>query len=473
VIGDGTDIGAFELYAPPPLSLVVSNTNESGAGSLRQSILDIDANVGDITEGTNVITFATNVNGTITLTNGELLISRDLALIGPGANRLAVSGNHASRVFHITNATVSISGLTISNGRADVGGGGVFNQNLSTLLAPTLTISNCTLSGNSATNASAGGGGIYNGGTFAMVTLNLIDSTLSGNSSANNGGGIYNNGFNGSATLTVKGSILRDNSAANGGGIYNNGFNGEAVVTVTATTISSNYAVSGVGGGIINDGGFGSATLTVVASTLCGNSAGSGGGIYNTAFNGSAALEIGDTILMAGASGANIAGGLVTSDGYNLSSDSGGGYLSATGDQIGTDPKLGPLQNNGGPTFTHALLSNSPAIDKGKSLGVTADQRGAPRPFDFASLSNASGGDGSDIGAFELGAPRLNIQRVNANAVLSWPSYYGEITLQSVTNVIASNSWATVAGTPVVVAGQYLLTNGPISGNRFFRLKGN
>jgi hypothetical protein len=67
----------------------------------------------------------------------------------------------------------------------------------------------------------------------------------------------------------------------------------------------------------------------------------------------------------------------------------------------------------------------------------------------------------------------LSIQRVNTKVVLSWQSCYGDFTLQSVTNVIASNSWANVAGTPVVVANQCLLTNGPISGNRFYRLKGN
>ena len=57
--------------------------------------------------------------------------------------------------------------------------------------------------------------------------------------------------------------------------------------------------------------------------------------------------------------------------------------------------------------------------------------------------------------------------------VISWQSYYGDFTLQSVTNVAASNSWANVAGTPVVVASQYVLTNNPISGNKFYRLKGN
>jgi hypothetical protein len=110
-----------------------------------------------------------------------------------------------------------------------------------------------------------------------------------------------------------------------------------------------------------------SAAITIDNSTLSGNYAPvHGGGIYNNNGGlGSATLTIRDTIL--GASGENIfnSGGTVTSLGYNVSNDGGGGFLTATGDQINTDPMLGPLQDNGGPAFTHALLSGSPAIDAG------------------------------------------------------------------------------------------------------------
>ena len=94
----------------------------------------------------------------------------------------------------------------------------------------------------------------------------------------------------------------------------------------------------------------------------------------------------------------------VTSLGYNLSGDAGGGFLTVTGDQINTDPMLGPLQNNGGPTFTHALLTGSPAIDKGKNFsGSTTDQRGTgfARTVDLG-FPRPAGGDGTDIGAFEV-----------------------------------------------------------------------
>ena len=88
-----------------------------------------------------------------------------------------------------------------------------------------------------------------------------------------------------------------------------------------------------------------------------------------------------------------------------MSSDDGGGVLTASGDQINTDPLFDPngLQNNGGPTDTIALATGSPAIDKGKDIGGTGrDQRGFVRPFDLAAIPNATGGDGSDIGAFEV-----------------------------------------------------------------------
>ncbi len=112
------------------------------------------------------------------------------------------------------------------------------------------------------------------------------------------------------------------------------------------------------------------------------------------------------TILNANASSENIFNdsGAVTSLGSNLSSDGAGGVLTNATDQTNTDPKLGPLQDNGGPTFTHAPLPGSPAIDKGTNFSVsTVDQRGFVRTIDNV-LTNPSGGDGTDIGAVEIAA---------------------------------------------------------------------
>ena len=123
------------------------------------------------------------------------------------------------------------------------------------------------------------------------------------------------------------------------------------------STLSGNSAYSG--GAIYN---WSAATLPITNSTFSGNFCGItfnayGGGILNEG----GTVKIGNTIFKAGPVGENIYNvqqfGHVTSLGYNLSSDNGGGYLTATGDRINTDRKLGPLQNNGGPTFTHLPAS--------------------------------------------------------------------------------------------------------------------
>src|SRR4029077_9192830 len=139
--------------------------------------------------------------------------------------------------------------------------------------------------------------------------------------------------------------------------------------------------------------------VEITNSTISGNSAGSGGGIYNSAGQFGGRLEFGNTIFNAGASGENIFnnGGTVTSHGYNISSDNGGGYLNGPGDQINTDPLLGPLQDNGGPTLTHAPLPGSPAIDTGDPSFTPPpdfDQRGPGYPRVFNGHI--------DIGSFEI-----------------------------------------------------------------------
>jgi hypothetical protein len=364
-------------------TITVMNTNDSGSGSLRQALAD--ANDGD------TINFDASATGTIALTSGELLVNDSITISGPGANILAVDGNHASRVFHINpDKTVTISGLSITNGAATGSfpagyGGSIFNDR------STLTINNSTLSGNS---ASQSGGGIASFGDFGSATLTINNSTLSGNSASLGGGGIFNNGEHGSATLTINNS-----------------------------TLSSNSAPVSLGGGIFNDGrNSGSAALTIKNSTLSGNSASAAGGIDNEGDGGSATLTIGATILKTGADGENILNdsGPVTSSGYNISSDNGGGYLGATGDQINTNPMLDPngLQDNGGPTLTIALQPGSPAIDKGENFsGSTTDQRGTgfARTYDDPAIANATGGDGTDIGAFEVQA---------ANTVCPQPQGY-------------------------------------------------
>jgi hypothetical protein len=316
-------------------TIIVSNTNDNGPGSLRQAL--VDANDGDTID-------ATGISGVITLTSGQLLADKSVTINGAGADVLAVDGNTASRGFQIgSGETVTISDLTIRNGQGGFGGG-IFNG-----AAATLTITNSALSGNTAG---------FGGGTFNAGTLTIVNSTVSGNT-ASEGGGTYTDG---GGTLTISNSTISGNTAASVGG-----------------------------------GSFNLRTLVITNSTISGNTAASaGGGIFNIG-----TLEIGDTILKAGALGANIAnnGGTVTSLGYNISSDDGSGFLTGPGDQINTDPLLGPLQNNGGPTFTHALLPGSPAIDAGDPKFTPPpyyDQRGP----DFWRVRNGR----IDVGSFEVQA---------------------------------------------------------------------
>src|SRR5262249_5114637 len=163
----------------------------------------------------------------------------------------------------------------------------------------------CTFSGNSAYF----GGGIYNDGNSGNASLYISACTFSRNSANDSGGGIYNGAEAGNATLKVLDSTFSTNSAQYGGGIYSDGFYGSAGLSVNASTFSGNSAIS-VGGG----------------------------SIYNIGFNGTATVQIGDTILSAGASSAPLQndGGTVASLGYNLSSDNGGGFLTATTDQVNT-----------------------------------------------------------------------------------------------------------------------------------------
>lgn len=267
-------------------TFTVLNTNDAGCGSLRQAILDANA-----CPGANTIDFDPAVTNTITLTTGELLINDDLTIVGPGPEWLAIDGNYpntTNRVFVVEpDLVVTIASLTITNGYY-FAGGGIVNGG-------TLTVSNCTLSGNSA----------YFGGGIANFdgSLAIIDSTLSGNSTIpvieidhplavllNAGGGILNLGLQTNATLTVSGSTFSQNSAGIGGGIYNGNLsvldffgysNTVSTLQITDSTLTTNVAF--FGGGIFNGAISNSVAALIVSNcTLSGNSAViKGGGIGN------------------------------------------------------------------------------------------------------------------------------------------------------------------------------------------------
>ena len=170
----GRYCGQYGTPTPTPTptpTLIVTNTNDSGPGSLRQALADV-------IDG-DVIGFA--VTGTIGLTSGELLVTKNITISGPGAENLAVNGNGKSTVFHIaTGETVTISGLTITNGHVSDSGGGIHNDHA------VLTLNNCIITGNLA--AGNIGGGIHNDGkNIGHATLQINNCLIT-----NNSGGIYN-----------------------------------------------------------------------------------------------------------------------------------------------------------------------------------------------------------------------------------------------------------------------------------------
>jgi hypothetical protein len=297
---------------------------------------------------------------------------------GIGGNRaLNAGGGICNDAANSGTATVSMWNSSVQGNLASFsnfpsGGGGAGGGIANSGSGANMMLTNCNVNGNLAgipdPFPAGTGGGITNSGT-----LTIIVSTIKNNQGYVQGGGIYNGG-----TLTITSSTVSDNWASgqhdgvgwgDGGGIMNLG-----TLTLANSTLSNNFA-SDTGGGIYGSG-------AITNSTISGNRANEeGSGIFATG-----GIEIGNTILNAGTFGANIVGnpGTVTSRGYNLSSDDGGGFLTATGDQINTDPVLGPLQDNGGPTFTHLPLNGSPALDAGDP-GFTPppfeDQRGRLRVF--------------------------------------------------------------------------------------------
>jgi predicted outer membrane repeat protein len=312
-------------------------------------------------------------------------------------------------------SVVTITNSSVISNSASLDGGGIYGD------APngTLTIINSAVSDNAAADD---GGGIYqNSGTLTIEVSDIVSNTaqsngggvaktgdtmriertvIGGNTAVVHGGGVYGS----NTTVTIDDSTVRDNqlsgASSSGGGIFN-----DAQMTLTNVTVAGNTSIQD-GGGIHSQD-----PMTLTNVTVSGNTAGNGGGILHTGGNtmtllnctianntigtggGPGGIRAYSPVLMrntiiANNEGANC-GGSLTSQGYNLeSADSCG--LNATGDTTNTNPLLGPLQNNGGttvglgePTLTHALLTNSPAVDAGDPAFAPPpayDQRGVGFP---------------------------------------------------------------------------------------------
>ncbi|MGE0132868.1 MAG: choice-of-anchor Q domain-containing protein [Blastocatellales bacterium] len=377
--GGMTDVSAITLKSAQsaferreatarPAAITVTNTNDSGPGSLRQAIIDV-------TPG-DTIDFSASVRGVISLA-GELIINKNLSLQGPGASLLSVSGDGASRVFTIGNSAtnVVISGLTITDGNAN-DGGGIQNNGV-------LSVLDCYISGNQA--GGNGGGGILNNG---VLTVN--QSTIVDNFSTFTGGGICQISR---GSMTVLNSTINGNFAnQDGGGVTNQGAGGAATFNCTNCTISGNTTGTLGGSGVLNIANGSAATTNLLNCTIVNNASVSGSGLAN--FGGPATLIIKNTIVAYNTGGPQFSNsGSLTSLGNNLYSDN--SLPPASGDKPSTDPLIAPLADNGGPTMTHALHKLSQAIDAGGSSSALVDQRG---------LSRVDDGDGDNTSAVDIGA---------------------------------------------------------------------
>jgi len=310
------------------------------------------------------------------------------SILGAGPAQTIVDGNGLDNVFYISGPrTVTIDGITIRNGTTSNIGGGIHSEGL-------LTVSHCVIEHN---EAGAWGGGIYSG-ISSGASLTVIDTVIRSNT-AGLGGGIYTR-----SPTTLRNSALDGNMASDsGGGIYNDG-----QLTVTNSTISTNAANT-------NGGGIYSATAAFIYSTsLVDNDAdhdrdelgGIGGGIFTAA--GSRFVAVNTLLARNTINDAPLpdnCNGTLEVYGMNLLDDVvgctfvGNGAIATGSLSPGT---IGPLQDNGGPTSTHALLDGSEAIDATTAQGCI-DETGTPLTTDQRGAARVAGAR-CDVGAYESGS---------------------------------------------------------------------
>lgn len=325
--------------------------------SLREAVRAVDAGSGGDTIAIPGGRFRLTIAGAgeDAAATGDLDLTKSVTIQGAGARQTLIDGSGVDRVFDVASGvTALIADVTVTGGLVNDGGGGINSAGTLTLLRDTIASNEAIAAGNNA------GGGVSSSGI-----LTVTQSTISGNR-AYNGGGIAFSGTAMIADSTIGGNRAGGvGSNGDGGGIH--GSSGSSL-GLTGSTVADNHAFNGAGSG----GGIDVPTATLKSSIVANNRAHES--------NGSASYV--DNC-------ANAA----TSNGYNLSDGHDCG-LTATGDRQDVDPRLGPLQDNGGPTDTEALLGNSPAIDAGDACSAL-DQRGTTRPR----------GAKCDIGPYEFAPP--------------------------------------------------------------------
>ena len=419
--------GGRVVYIPSGYTVTLTSLTLTGGDSSQGGVVDYGGGL-------------YNTGSTVTISNSQILTNT------AGSRGGGIYNTSGSSVLTLTNS------LLRGNSSGGFGGGGLHNRSSgsatvdnSTIISNTattgggiynsssngLTVMNSSIISNTATG-SAGGGGLYQEDSTSWMTV--ISSTIRGNQatgSPGTGGGIVNV----LGQLDMINSNVANNEAKKGGGLYNQGF--PAVATLVNSTFSNNRA-NGVGGGIHNQSG---ASVKATNSTFSGNEAlVTNGGALNNIFqagtnstmiltnttivsntatgNGGGVNNTGDITLtnslIAYSSGSGgdcyNNGGTVGDNGYNLIEDSGNACGLTDGSNnniVGSDPLLGPLADNGGPTWTHALQFDSPALDRipyainGCGTTIDTDQRSIFRP----QMSRC------DIGAYESEAYQLTVTK--------------------------------------------------------------
>ncbi len=432
----------FRITAMSPRLVTISGVTITN-GTTAANGGGINLEVGTLTLVSSVVTNNTAPTGGVaTGAGGGIMAERDTRLNVIDSvisnNTSARAGGGISTSTSGTGGQLTVARTTVSGNSATLtGGGGIYISPVSSLSMTSSIVTNNTLLGNGfsgagiynqgaaslhggsidANNASgtgASGGGISNTGSLSLTGVRVANNTAFGGASL--GGGIMNTG-----SLAIEQSTISTNS---GGGIVNS-----ATLTLANSTISGNTFTgsSGVGAGINN---LNNGTTTLTGCTIAFNAATQrGGGVANGTSN--ATVNSRNTIIALNtaptggpAPGLNVFGTFV-SQGYNLigsttASENSGFTNGINNDIVGgagpaaIDPLLDPLANNGGPTFTHALQANSPAIDAGSGFWVVTDQRGRDRFNDIPAMPTPPGGDGSDIGAFEYFGAAPPLQLINA-----------------------------------------------------------
>jgi hypothetical protein len=387
--------------------ILVSTLEDSSDGdytlgdlSLREAL-----EIADALGGSREIVFANHLAGTIELNGTQLVVASNVNIVGPGVDRLTIDAGGDSRVFEINGAyAVGIRGMKITGGGGVNQGGGIYNNN-----SGTLTLDSVRVTDNQTNlTGSVNGGGVYS----AYGSLQVINSTFDDNDSRY-GGGLYVYVDQSSDVVLIANSTISGNTAYDGsqtgagGGITISSTSGNTNVTIVGTTISGNSA--GHSGGVRIAGG----PVAIVNCTITDNDAlqssegGQGGGI---AVVSSGALTLNNTIVADNTAYSGypdlVNWATVNTSSNNLIGDAGNSGItnSTNGNMvIGTsgDPGLLPLGDYGGPTLTHALEYDSPAIDQGNNsltFSAAIDQRG-----DHRTVSRSTTTHTVDIGAYELG----------------------------------------------------------------------